>query len=228
MTTDACPHCGQAGFVRVKRWPWEKEGEPGLVWGYHVICDASGIDAHPRGCGASSGWGETQAEAIAAWNRRAAPQPAQVAVKPLEWSEFRRPAEPPPAGFDAVDLDMIKSGDRLGPALGQRVFDALSRATRAEERIAEMDAALAEAEDVFALVEHPAFPDPVHHDRVKALGREIGFGALMATASAGWREVMAEKGYPLGGEFVAGPCHGTVVSVLEIIRRARAIRTRGE
>lgn len=53
-----------------------------------------------------------------------------------------RPAEPPPAGFDAVDLDMIKSGDRLGPALGQRVFDALSRATRAEERIAEMDAAL--------------------------------------------------------------------------------------
>lgn len=82
---DACPHCGQAGFVRVKRWPWEKEGEPGLVWGYHVICDASGIDAHPRGCGASSGWGETQGEAIAAWNRRAAPQPAQVAVKPLEW-----------------------------------------------------------------------------------------------------------------------------------------------
>lgn len=74
MTTnflDACPHCGQAGFVRVKRWPWEKEGEPGLVWGYHVICDASGIDTHPRGCGASSGWGETPEEAIAAWNRRA-------------------------------------------------------------------------------------------------------------------------------------------------------------
>lgn len=121
---DACPHCGQAGFVRVKRWPWEKEGEPGLVWGYHVICDASGIDTHPRGCGASSGWGETPESAIAAWNRRAylaasgevaredeherllrlnrervrrhrakkralaraAPQPGQVAVKPLEWS----------------------------------------------------------------------------------------------------------------------------------------------
>lgn len=90
---DACPHCGQAGFARVKRWPWEKEGEPGLVWGYHVICDASGIDTHPRGCGASSGWGETPEEAIAAWNRRAylaasgevAPQPTQVAVKPLEW-----------------------------------------------------------------------------------------------------------------------------------------------
>lgn len=53
--------------------------------------------------------------------------------------EGDRLAEPPPAGFDAVDLDMIKSGDRLGPALGRRVFDAL---TRAEERIAEMDAAL--------------------------------------------------------------------------------------
>lgn len=81
---DACPHCGQAEFARVKRWPWKKEGEPGLVWGFHVICDASGIDTHPRGCGASSGWGETPEEAIAAWSRRAAPQPAQVAVKPLD------------------------------------------------------------------------------------------------------------------------------------------------
>jgi len=113
---DACPHCGQAEFARVKRWPWEKEGEPGLVWGYHVICDASGIDAHPRGCGASSGWGETPEEAIAAWNRRAylaasgdaSPQPAQVAVKPLEW---RKPTDHPK---DPDADDTLFAADGIG------------------------------------------------------------------------------------------------------------------
>lgn len=66
-----CPHCGEARFAKVKPWPWEKDGEPDLVWGYHVICDASGWDNAKRGCGASSGWGETPEEAVAAWNRRA-------------------------------------------------------------------------------------------------------------------------------------------------------------
>lgn len=80
--------------------------------------------------------------------------------------------------------------------------------------------ALEEAEELLALVEMPSFPDPRHHDRVKSLGREIGFGALMSTASAGWREVSEAKGYPSGGEFVAGPCLGSVQRTLRIIRAA--------
>lgn len=79
-------------------------------------------------------------------------------------------------------------------------------------------AALWEAEETLRLVERPAFPDPVHHERVKRLGREIGFGALMSTASAGWQEVAAEKGYPVGGAFVAGPCLSTVQLTLAKIR----------
>ncbi|WP_028732126.1 hypothetical protein [Rhizobium leguminosarum] len=80
--------------------------------------------------------------------------------------------------------------------------------------------ALTEAEETLRLVEHPAFPDPEYHQQVKDLGNRIGFGALMSTASAAWREILAEKGYPIGGEFVAGPCHGTVVDTLAKIRAA--------
>jgi hypothetical protein len=91
----------------------------------------------------------------------------------------------------------------------------------AADTIAQLVKALEEAETVLALVERPAFPDPLYHEEVKALGRRIGFGALMSTASAGWREVAQERGDPIGGEFVAGPCHGTVTHTLSIIRRAR-------
>jgi len=64
---DACPFCGSDGKPRL----FDFDGEP-YVPGYEVRCDASGWDGmEERGCGATSGWGETQAEAIAAWNRRA-------------------------------------------------------------------------------------------------------------------------------------------------------------
>ena len=85
-----------------------------------------------------------------------------------------------------------------------------------------LENALREAEELIALTEHPAFPDPAYHEEVKALGRRIGFGALMSTASAGWREVLAERGDPLGSEFVAGPCFGSVERTLGIIRDALA------
>jgi hypothetical protein len=57
---------------------------------------------------------------------------------------------------------------------------------------------------------------------VRALGDRIGYGALMSSASASWREKLAKEGIA-GGEFVSGPCHGTVVHTLSIIRDALAL-----
>lgn len=65
-----CPHCGSVDHPRVRPYPWELEGETDLAWGFHVICDASGFDNRRRGCGSTSGWGETRAEATDVWNRR--------------------------------------------------------------------------------------------------------------------------------------------------------------
>ena len=81
-------------------------------------------------------------------------------------------------------------------------------------------AALKECVSVMAMQEHPRWPDPLYHEEVKALGERIGFGALMGTASAGWREASAEKGYPTGGEFVAGPCFSTLTATLKQARAA--------
>lgn len=80
--------------------------------------------------------------------------------------------------------------------------------------------ALEETEETLRLVEHPAFKDPVHGDEVEALGNRIGYGALMSSASASWRERLARNGGLVGGEFVAGPCHVSVVRTLAIVRAA--------
>lgn len=71
-----CPHCGKAEYTKVAnfQFPPDDEGEA-WEWGFHVVCSAAGLDIVQRGCGASSGWGETPDEAIAAWNRRAALEP---------------------------------------------------------------------------------------------------------------------------------------------------------
>ena len=86
----------------------------------------------------------------------------------------------------------------------------------AADRIEALERALREAENTLALVEHLPIADPDSVERVAALGREIGFGNLMATASAEWRK----HGIVPGGEFVAGPCHVTVVKTLREIRQA--------
>lgn len=88
----------------------------------------------------------------------------------------------------------------------------------AANEITRLRVALLEAEEVFALVEHPSFTDPDYQERIETLGGEIGYGALMAGASAAWRKC----GIIPGGEFVAGPCQATVTRTLEIIRAALA------
>lgn len=85
-----------------------------------------------------------------------------------------------------------------------------------QARMSRMREALEEAEEVFALVEQPSFPDPVHSAAIEALGSRIGYGALMTGASALWRNATIAR----GGEFVAGPCHTTVIRTLEKIRAA--------
>jgi hypothetical protein len=86
-----------------------------------------------------------------------------------------------------------------------------------------MREALQECIDVLALVEHPRREDPQYGVEVAALGDRIGYGALMSSASASWRKRLKEDGYPVGGEFVAGPCQATVTRALRMAREALTI-----
>ena len=83
-----------------------------------------------------------------------------------------------------------------------------------------LKAALEECVSVLALAEHGKCEDPDHQEVVTALGQSIGFGALMSAAQYGWRETLRAKGYPLGGEFIAGPCYATVITALKQARQA--------
>lgn len=67
-----CPFCGTSNKLKVTPYRADDDGGEPFDWGFTVICSALGFSHAPnRGCGASGAWGETEAEAIAAWNRRA-------------------------------------------------------------------------------------------------------------------------------------------------------------
>lgn len=67
-----CPFCGTSNKLKVTPYRADDDGGEPFDWGFTVICSALGLSHAPnRGCGASGAWGETEAEAIAAWNRRA-------------------------------------------------------------------------------------------------------------------------------------------------------------
>lgn len=83
--------------------------------------------------------------------------------------------------------------------------------------------ALEECLSVLELVEQPRCVDPDYGAEVEALGERIGFGALMSSASASWRKFLAREGMPLGSEFVAGPCHATVLLALKKVRAALSV-----
>ena len=74
--------------------------------------------------------------------------------------------------------------------------------------------------DMLADVERPAKKDPVHGPLVEHLGNQIGFGALMSSAEASWREMLKQRGDPVGGEHVAGPCRAVLEKRLKKAREA--------
>ena len=61
----------------------------------------------------------------------------------------------------------------------------------------------AELEQVFAA--QRALQD-VYKAQVRRLGADIGYGNMMVLARDCWRESLAAKDYPLGGEHSVGPC----------------------
>jgi hypothetical protein len=56
-------------------------------------------------------------------------------------------------------------------------------------------------------------PDPRLDPIVKQIGGELGFGAMMCSASRMWRDVLSKSGTS-GGEFVSGQCRTTVVKTI--------------
>lgn len=102
----------------------------------------------------------------------------------------------------------------------QRALEAADELDRLAAENARLREALKECVEVLALVEHPRHKDPTYGDEVEALGRRIGFGALMSSAQASWRTYLAERGGPVGGEHVAGPAQATITRALSIARQA--------
>jgi len=133
---------------------------------------------------------------------------------PTAWDEVRK-------AYDALEEELKWLRDN---SVLIAVFNsAADRAEAAEARIAELEKRLADAErvigdfmDITEPASIPAFKDPQYADEVERLGERIGFGALIASASASWREVAKRDGHPVGGEFVVGPC----MAVLQSVRRA--------
>jgi hypothetical protein len=72
-----CPFCGKAHALKLMTAQELAEQDidyDGEFWGHSdswaVMCDASRPNG-PGGCGASGGFFPSEAEAVAAWNRRA-------------------------------------------------------------------------------------------------------------------------------------------------------------
>lgn len=75
--------------------------------------------------------------------------------------------------------------------------------------------ALEEMMKITMMGAQPAQIDPQYGKAVASLGSQVGFGVVMMSASAAWREDLKNAGYPTGGEFAVGPC----VSTLQFARK---------
>lgn len=56
--------------------------------------------------------------------------------------------------------------------------------------------------------------------QVKSLGEQIGYGNMMAFASALWRKMLKDKGYPVSGAFVP--------TILQFMKQEDIDLTKGE
>lgn len=90
-----CPFCGKADTPVIGRasdllWDEESEGPYPHSDSFSVLCNAARPDG-PGGCGASGGYFPTEAEAIAAWNRRTAGGASAGATQPNETNPVSAP-----------------------------------------------------------------------------------------------------------------------------------------
>ena len=109
--------------------------------------------------------------------------------------------------------------------------EILSHTPQSVEPVATDVAALVEAakdlRDAIAHMAAPARVDPDKYfsEQVKAFGDAFGYGALMTTASALWRQDLGDL---QGGEFAVGPCVTTAANQLKRLDTALAAFTKGQ
>ncbi len=78
-----------------------------------------------------------------------------------------------------------------------------------------LEAALREFLDITEPASRPPAKDPLYHREVKELGDRIGYGAMMASAQASWREVLKRDGLE-GGEHTHGACYAVLMRAREM------------
>ena len=78
-----------------------------------------------------------------------------------------------------------------------------------------LEAALREFLDVTEPASHIPIKDPDHWRAVQELGDRIGYGAMMASAQASWRELLKRDGLE-GGEHSRGPCYSVLMRAREM------------
>lgn len=82
---------------------------------------------------------------------------------------------------------------------------------------------LEEALKEFMEITEPAsrlrLPDPDYGSEVKALGDRIGYGAMMASAQALWRQSLSAFGHE-GGEHTHGPAYAVLMSARAMAEEA--------
>lgn len=88
-----CPMCSHATAPNLTSWSetFPEIDHEGSAESYAVFCDAS-MPGGPGGCGASGGFRPTEADAIAAWNRRT-PDPVGHEARRRSYQEGHRDGE---------------------------------------------------------------------------------------------------------------------------------------
>lgn len=114
----------------------------------------------------------------------------------------------------------VETARRDPERVGREWFEACNKRIEASNRANKLERALREAEEVLALMEHPAREDPELSTAVQAIGSGVSYGAIMSSAESLWRQLLESKGDPSGGEHVHGPARGTVVKTLATVRAA--------